>query len=300
MQRLCFHTTGQHFSAGRSNCVVRTCQTGNGVEQDNYIVTALYQSFGFLVNDVCYAHMIVSRLIEGRGNHFGVYAALHIGYLLRTLVDKKDNHIDLGVVLQNSVSQLLEQHRLTGFRLCYDQSALTFADRREQVYHTNAQRVVMTGTEFEFLVREEWGEVLEGDTMFRHLGRQTVNTNHFLHREEFLRLRIHADGALDGVAGFESVLANLVFAHVDIVRAGEVVIVGGAKESVAVRCTLESTHGNHVLAQVGNNQFFFSRLCLRRRSFGCCSCLALKRKLSFILGGLGFPSLACLGRLHVL
>ena len=157
----------------------------------------------------------------------------------------------------------------------------------------------MTGTEFEFLVREEWGEVLEGDTVFRHLGRQTVNTNHFLHREEFLRLRIHTDGALDGVAGFESVLANLVFAHVDIVRAGEVVIVGGAKESVAIRCTLESTHGNHVLAQVGNNQFFFCRLCLRRRSFGCCSCLALKRKLSFILGGFGFPSLACLGRLSL-
>ena len=248
MKRLCFHTAGQHFTAGRSNCVVRTCQTGDGVEQDNYIVTALYQSFGFLVNDVRYAHMVVCRLIEGRGNHFGVYAALHIGYLLRTLVDKQDNHIDLGVVFQNSVSQLLEQHRLTGFRLCYNQSALTFADRREQVYHTNAQRVVMTGTEFEFLVREEWSKVLEGDTVLCQFRCQPVDADYLVHREEFLRLRVHANRAFHSVSRFQAVLAHLVFAHIDIVRTGQVVIVCRAKESVSVWSAFQRSHGNDVLA----------------------------------------------------
>ena len=103
MQRLCFHTAGQYFSAAWSYCVIRTRQTGDGVEQDHYVVTALHQSFGFLVNDISYFDVVFCRLVEGRGDDFGIYATAHVRYFLRTLVDEQHDHIDLGVVLEDSV-----------------------------------------------------------------------------------------------------------------------------------------------------------------------------------------------------
>ena len=129
MQRLRFHTAGQHFSTRRRYRVVRTRQTGDGVEQNHYIMTALYQAFRLLVHDISDAYMVVRRFIEGRSNDLCVHAALHVGHFLRTLVDEQNNHIHLGVVLQYSVCQLFEQHRLTGLRLRYNQTALTFTDR---------------------------------------------------------------------------------------------------------------------------------------------------------------------------
>ena len=192
MQRLCFYTARQHFSARRSYGVVGARQTRDRVEQDHYVVSALYESFGFLVYDVRHLHVVLCRLIESRGDHLGIDAALHVCHLFRALVDKQHDHIYLGVVLQNSVGQLFEQHRLTGFRLRYDQSALTLADRRKEVDHTYAQTVAVTRAEFEFLIGEEWGEVLECHTALGQLRRQAVDADHLVHWEELVRLRVDA------------------------------------------------------------------------------------------------------------
>ena len=160
----------------------------------------------------------------------------------------------------------------------------------------------MTRAELELLVREEWCKVLKRDAVLRHLRRQTVDANDLVHREELLRLRVDANGAFDGVAGLEAVLTHLVFAHIDIVRAGEVVIVRRAKESVTVRRTFERTHGNHILAQIRNRQFFLLRLlslcnlCYLLHGFcfllsalgGFSGLLRLLRLLSWLLNGLRF------------
>ncbi len=212
-------------------------------------MTALHQSFGFLMNDIGYFHVVLCRLVEGRGNYLCIHTSLHIGHLLRALVDEQDNHIHLGVVLQDGVSQLFEQHRLTGLRLCHNQSALTFADRRKQVDDTHAERVVITRTEFELLVREQRDEVLKGHTLLGFLRCQTVDTDHFVHREELLRLRVDADRAFYGVARLQAILTHLLLAHVHIVRTTQVVVVGRTQESVSVRRALQRTQRDDVLTQ---------------------------------------------------
>ena len=226
MQSLGFHTAGQHFSARRSHGVVGTCQTGDRIQQNDYVVTAFHQTFGFLVYDIGYFHVVLRRFVEGRSNDLRIHAASHVRHFLRTFVYQKHDHIHLGVVLDNSVCQLFEQHGLTCLRLSHNQSALTFTDRCEQINNTHAQRVVLARAQTEFLVREEWGEVLESDTLFSHFGSQTVDTDHSIHREELVRLGVDAYRTLHGVSGLQSVLANLVFAHIHIIRAGQVVVVG--------------------------------------------------------------------------
>ena len=131
VQGLCFHTAGQYLSARWRYGVVRASEARDRVQQDHYIVTALYESFRFLVNDIRYANVVLCRLVEGRSNDLGVDAALHIRYFLGALVNEQHDHIDLGVVVQDRICQLLKQHRLTGLGLRYDQTALTLTDRRE-------------------------------------------------------------------------------------------------------------------------------------------------------------------------
>ena len=183
-------------------------------------MSALDQSFGFLVHDIGHLDVVLCRFVESGGNHFGIDTTRHVGHFLRTLVDEQDDHIYLGVVLEDGVGQFLEQHRLTRLGLGYNQSALTLANRREQIDHTYAERIAVTGTKLELMVGEERNQVLKRHAMFGHLGCEAIDADHLVHREEFIRLRVDADGALDGVAGFEAVLTHLVFAHIDIVWRG--------------------------------------------------------------------------------
>ena len=50
-------------------------------------MTAFYQALCFLQGDGGNFYVLFSRLIEGRSNYFSTYTALHIGNLLRTLID---------------------------------------------------------------------------------------------------------------------------------------------------------------------------------------------------------------------
>ena len=57
--------------------------------------------------------------------------------------------------------------------------------------------------------------------------------------------------AADGVAGFQVELADLRWRHINVVRPGQVVVVGRAQEAVAVREDLQHTFGEDV-------SFFFT------------------------------------------
>ena len=170
----------------------------------------------------------------------------------------------------------------------------------------------MTRTEFEFLIREERREVLESDTSLSEFRRQTVDADDLVHREELIRLRVHANRALYGVAGFEAVLTHLILAHIYIVRAWQVVIIRRAKESVSVRSYFQRTHSNHVLAQIRhdelrlflllillerylflcNRSLFFYHRCFFR-SNGRCHWLHFLRSSAFLSRLLNYGSFAC-------
>ncbi len=91
------------------------------------------ESFGLFDDHVGHLDVTVGRLVECRCDDFCVDAALHIGDLLGSFVDKQDDHIDLGVVVGDGIGYLLEQYGLTCFWRCDDECALTFADRCKHV-----------------------------------------------------------------------------------------------------------------------------------------------------------------------
>lgn len=66
----------------------------------------------------------------------------------------------------DGVGNILHEDGLTGLRLSHDERTLTLTDWREEIYDAGAEiGGSAVATEIELLVREEWGEVLERNTV---------------------------------------------------------------------------------------------------------------------------------------
>ena len=130
------------------------------------------------------------------------------------------------------MSLTLQEHRLTGTRGSEDNAALALADRCEQIHDARAE-LVFFPFQIEFLVRVDRGEVFERYAALRPFGGVEVHGVD-AHQGEILFLVSRlADLSRDGVAHLQVEAANPVLADVDVVRAGLVVVVGIAEESVA-------------------------------------------------------------------
>ena len=117
----------------RHHGVVGARQTRDRVEQDDDVLLVLDQALGALDHHFGDLHVARGRLVERRGNDFGAHAALHFGDFFRTLVDQQHDQVRFRMVVRDRLRDVLQHHRLAGFRRRDDQSALAFADRRDQI-----------------------------------------------------------------------------------------------------------------------------------------------------------------------
>ena len=127
----------------------------------------------------------------------------------------------------------LQQHGLAGPRRRHDQAALALADRRHQVHHAGRQ-VLGLGLELDALERIERREVLEEQLVARLVGRLEVDRFDLDQGEVALAFLGRTDLARHRVAGLQIELANLRGRDVDVVGAGQVVVVGRAQEPEAI------------------------------------------------------------------
>ncbi len=176
--------------------------------------------------------------------------ALHVGDFFRTLVDQQNDQHDFRMVGGDGVGDRLQQHGLAGARRRDDQTALALADGGEQVHHA-AGDVLADRLHLDALLRVERRQVVEEDLVAGLFGRFEVDRLDLDQREVLFALvrRTHVAG--DGVAGLEVELADLRGRDVDIVRAGQVVVVGRAEEAVAVGQDFKHAFGEDV-------SFFFA------------------------------------------
>ena len=226
-------TAGQDFAGSGGAGIVCAGQAGDGVEEDNDVVAALDHALGFVQDDACDLDVAVGGFVEGRCDNFGVDAALHVGHFLGSFVDEENHDVGFGVILGYGVGDILEQEGLAGLGRSDDEAALALADGREHVDHAGAEGAAASGGEVEFLVGEEGSEVLEGHAVADILEGTAVDALYAAEGEVLLSFAGRADCGFDDVAGAQAVALDLGHGNVDVVRAGQVVEVGGAEESVA-------------------------------------------------------------------
>ena len=136
MQGVGIHTTGQYFTGSRNNGVVGTCQTSNGVEQNDNVFLVLNQTFRLLDNHLGNLNVARSRFVKGRSNHFTFNQTLHLGHFFRTFVDQQHHQHAVRMVVRDALRDILQQHGFTGFRRCNNQTTLTATNWRSQIQHT--------------------------------------------------------------------------------------------------------------------------------------------------------------------
>ncbi len=206
------------------------------VEQDHHVALVLDQALGLFDHHFGDLHVARSRLVEGRGHHFALHRALHVGDFLRPLVDQQHDQIALGVIGGDRVRDVLQQNGLAGARRRHNQRALAFADRRDDV--DDAGREVFLGRIFEFhlqpLVGIKRRQVVEIDLVARLLGVLEIDGVDLEQREVALAFLGRTDMAFDGVAGAQAKAADLAGRDVNVIGPGEIVGFRRAQEAEAV------------------------------------------------------------------
>ncbi len=145
----------------------------------------------------------------------------------------------------DGVGQVLQQHGLAGTGRSDDEAALTFAHRRQQVHDAGAD-VFANRFQLDPFLRIQRRQVVEEDLVARFFGRFEVDRLDFDQREIFLALVRRTDLTADGVTSLQIELANLRWRNVNVIRAGQIVVVGRTEETVAVGQDLQYAFGEDV------------------------------------------------------
>ena len=193
--------------------------------------------------------MVGGGAVEGGGDDLALDRALHVGDLLRALVDEHDHEVGLGVVDADGVGDLLQDDRLTRLGRRDDESALPLADGRDQVDDPRGDGLGR-GLQAQLLLGVEGGELGELGAALGALGVHAVDgldADHgvvldpagpvltavvapaLMGRGGLSAL---ADPAGHGVAGAQPVVLDELVGDVDVLGAGQVP--GGAQVGVLV------------------------------------------------------------------
>ena len=148
VQGVGIHTTGQYFTGSGNHGVIRTRQTGDGVEQNDNVFLVLNQAFRLLNHHFRNLNVTRCRFVEGGSDNFTFNQTLHLGHFFRAFVDEQNHQYAIRVVVGNALRNILQQHRFTGFRRCNNQTTLTAANWRSQVQDTCRQIFGRTVTPF--------------------------------------------------------------------------------------------------------------------------------------------------------
>ncbi len=154
------------------------------------------------------------------------------------------------MIRRDRIRDRLQQHRFAGARRGDDQSALTLADRREQIHHA-ARVVVARGFHLQPLVRIQRRQVVEENLIAGFLRRFKVDRVHLDQREVAFAFFGRTNLSADRVAGAQIEAADLRRRDVDIIRAGQIIVLGRAQEPESVGQAFQHALGEYQAALFG-------------------------------------------------
>ena len=191
-------------------------------------------AFSSTISETWMCRAAGSSKVELMTSQFGPFTSpLHVGDFLGPLVDQEHEDVQVGIVRQGRLGHLLHEDRLAGPRRADDQTPLPEADGHDQVDHPHLD-LVGGGLHADPLVGVQRGQVVEGDLAGQQVGVLVVDRLDAEQGEVALVLLGRADLPGDRRPGLQAEAANLAGRDVDVVGAGEVVVVGTAEEAEAV------------------------------------------------------------------
>ena len=159
---------GQYLSGSGLHGVVSARQTGDRVEQDDHVFFMFDQPLGLFDHHLGNLYVARGGFVKGRGDDFTAHRARHFRDLFWALVDQQNDQGYVRVVTRDGVRNMLHHHRLAALRAGYQQAALAFADRRDDVDDTAGGVFFAADIAFELdvLGRVQRRQVFEEDLVF--------------------------------------------------------------------------------------------------------------------------------------
>jgi hypothetical protein len=238
------NAAGEDFAGVGDFGVVGASEAGDGVEEDDHIALILDEALGFFDDHFRDLHVTAGGFVEGGTDDFRLGGAGHFGHFFGALIDQENHEVAFRMVLGDGVGDFLEEDGFAGARGGDDQHALALADGGDQIDDAHVD-FGGAGLEEEALVGVERGEILEVDLLGEEGGFFKVDGLHAEEGEVFFVFLGWTDLAGDDAAGLEAKAANLGGADVDVVGAGEVVVLRRAKEAEAVGEDFEDALADH-------------------------------------------------------
>ena len=103
-------------------------------------MAALHEAFGLVEDDAGDFDVAFGGFVEGRGDYFGVDAALHVGDFFGTFVDEENRDVGLGWFSAMALAMSLSRSGLAGLGRGHYEAALAFAYGGEHVDHARGER----------------------------------------------------------------------------------------------------------------------------------------------------------------
>ena len=82
-------TARQNLSRGWNNRVIRPCQSGDRIQQDDHVSFVFHPSFGFLNHHFSHLDVTRSRLVERRADYLAVNRAHHVSDFFGPLINQQ-------------------------------------------------------------------------------------------------------------------------------------------------------------------------------------------------------------------
>ena len=131
------HTAGEAALAAAvaADGVVESAgQSRDGIQQHEDMLAGFDEAAGALHGEGGDANVLARIAVVVAGHDFGPgYGAGNFRHFLRSLVHEEDDQFDVRIVVPHSFRDVLEDGRLPRTRRCYDQSALSATDRRDEI-----------------------------------------------------------------------------------------------------------------------------------------------------------------------
>ena len=225
--------------------VVGAGEPRDRVEEDDHIAPVFHQPLGPGQHHLGDLAVADRRLVEGRGDHPAAHALLHLGDLLRPLVDQQHDQLHITVVGGDRVGDVAQDRGLPGLRGRDDQAALPHPDRGDEIHDAHGG---LPGPDLqgEPAIRIPGPQLFEDGAGARRSRCEPVDAVHGLEREVFFTSpwRPHRPG--QRVALAESEGSDPGRTDVDVVGARQIVPAPRSQEAVAIGKDIQHSLGERL------------------------------------------------------
>ena len=126
--------------------------------------------------------------VEGRVVNLAVDLALKIGHFFRAFIDEQDDEHDLRMIKPDRLRDFFQQNGLADPRRGHDETPLAFAQGREKIDRTRADRFVFGVLEDDPACRIKRRQVIERDRLLPFFYRPALRSRSPVEHERFLAL----------------------------------------------------------------------------------------------------------------